>query len=352
MKKHKLLPYAILLFLFAILSFSWVWYGRSRQEISENMKLPVVVIKARKGYLKKSLELTGFAESENQVTVLPKISGTLDSLLVDVGDQVTAGQIIAKIDPELYRLTLNQIEAMYRVSEWTYNRVSRIYESGAGSGEQYENAKAQYESLQAQYDLALLQYEYTNVISPVDGTILIKHINQGSIVAPQVPIVTIGSLDQLAVSVSVPEEYYRYFSEKSSMPEVTLRQPSALENEEIPGRIDSAAPYISPESRNFEVKVQIPSPRDIRPGMLLYISFALESLDESWYLPAETLKNGESLWYVDALGAARSLQVEPDFYDGDLFPVPPEWMPLDFIIQGQHFLSDGQPVTVNGEISP
>jgi membrane fusion protein (multidrug efflux system) len=348
-RPNRTVPYIILALVFLALSVVWFIYGRDRQTESAGLNVPVVVTSAMQGDLVRTLELTGIVESENQVTVLPKISGTLDSLLVTVGESVDKGQVIARIDPEMYLINLNQVTAAYQAAESTYERVKRLYDSGAGSEEQFSNAQAQYESLKSQYELARLQFEYTNVTSPVDGTVLAKHMNPGSAAAPQIPIVTIGSLETLVVSVQVPEEYYRYFSEPSGWPASSARQPAAQADSRISAGIISVAPFISPESRSFEVSVGISTPDLVRPGMLLYISFAIDSRPGAWYLPARALRNGESLWYVNDDGSASSLELAPSYYDGNVFPIPDQWRSYRFIIEGQHFIEDGQQVSIIGE---
>lgn len=339
----KVIPFILVGILFIVLLFFWIRSGKLKSETSEEMRLPVITMQPSYGNISRNLELTGVIESQNQVTLLPRISGRLESVLVDVGDYVEEGDIVAQVDPEVYLLSLTQIEAAFRAAESSHTRVANLYRSGSTSEENYTRSKAQYESLQSQYELAKLQYEYTSLTSPVTGTVLIKHINAGSIVAQTIPVLTLGSLTELIVKVKVPEEYYPYFSYDKEGNEILVTHPSLM-GEGITGTIKSVAPYISPESRNFEVTIGIDETENLRPGMLIYINFSLETREDSYYLPHSVITDGNKLWYVNSDSRAISLEYNNIFEANDFFQISEEYKDYNFIYEGQHFLSEGQAV--------
>jgi hypothetical protein len=177
----------------------------------------------------------------------------------------------------------------------------------------------------------------------VDGVVLVKHASVGSLVASQVPIVTIGDLEDLRVKAKIPENHYAFFAEKESAMEVRAEVP-ALGGRIIGIRVEAVAPYISPESKTFETICTLTGDTDfVRPGMYVRLSFVLDERRNIDFLPNDCLVAGRYLWYLDPQGcAARRLDFEPDFANEESMQIPSKYRDYLFIIEGQHFLKEGQ----------
>lgn len=318
------------------------------QEVREKPVLPVETVRAKTGDLEKKITISGFIESDTMVTLLPRIGGTLEDIYLEMGDAVTKDQVVALIDSEPYSLTYNQARAAFLAAESTFNRVASLYSTKSVSQQNYDEAKANYDALKASYELAELNLSYTKVSSPVDGVVLEKHVSRGSMVAPQVPLVTIGDLTDLKVNCGIPEVHYSHFLDNRDTMEVMITVP-AMENSQYSGRISHIAPYISAESRNFIVKCQIDDEdQTLRPGMFVYVDFSLDKRESVAYLPYEVLR-GDQLWYIDEENKARAVDFEPQFGNEEFFEITPELSGLPFVIKGQHFLEEGQAVRLLGE---
>ncbi len=340
--------YAIPLVVLLTVVLLWVLRGKEASQAVSDIRLPVRIISPQKGDMERTLELSGRIESENQVTILPRIPGRLESLLVEVGDRVAAGDVLGKIDPEQYQLSLTQAKAGYSAAESSFKRIERLYSAGATSAENHSSAQAQYQSLKSQYELALLQYNYTSIQTPVSGSVLIKHLNTGSLVSPSIPVYTIGSLDSLKASIQIPEEYYSFFTEETGQIPVVVRHAS-LETVITDAEIISVAPFVSPQSRNFEIIVRLGYPQNFRPGMLVYVTFVLEKRDDVYYLPQGLTGAQAMYWHVDSAGEAQSLENPGLFETDDYVQIPDEWKDYQMVAQGQYFLSSGQAVEILGE---
>ena len=321
----------------------WVLRGQEEEAAAASIKSPVRIVRPEHGTLEKVLSLNGYVESQSMVTVLPKISGTLEELTVEIGDTVTRGEVIGAVDSEPYELTVSQAEAAYLAAKSTYQRTEQLFEAQATSRQNYDMAKSQYDAAKSQYELARLNYGYTDVTAPVDGVVLVKHASVGSLVAPQVPIVTIGDLEELRVKAKIPENHYPYFAEKGSLMDVRAEIP-ALGGREVGIRVEAVAPYISPESKTFETICALTGDTGIvRPGMYIRLTFVLDERRDIDYLPNECLVAGRYLWYVDSDGcSARRLDFEPEFANEESMGIPGEYRDFAFIIEGQHFLKEGQ----------
>ena len=328
----------------------WVLRGQEEEAAAASIKSPVRIVRPEHGTLEKVLSLNGYVESQSMVTVLPKISGTLEKLTVDIGDTVAQGQIIGAVDSEPYELNVRQAEAAYLAAKSTFERTKQLYEAQATSRQNYDMAKSQFDATRSQYELARLNFGYAEVTAPVDGVVLVKHADVGSLVAPQVPLITLGDLNDLRVTAKIPENHYAFFAEKGSGMEVRAEVP-ALGGREVGTRVEAVAPYISPESKTFETICTLSGDTDfVRPGMYIRLTFVLDERRDIDFLPNECLVAGKYLWYVDPeTCGARRFEFEPEFGNEESIQITGEYRGYGFIIEGQHFLKEGQVCRVLNE---
>lgn len=321
--------------------------GRSGDGAS--IRTPVRVVEPSYGTLERTFTVSGYVESDRVVTVTPKVQGTLEELLVDLGDPVEQGRRIAEIDDSQYRLELRQAEANFAAAESAFLRTEELFEGDATSRQNYEQARSQYQAAEAQLELARLQMSYTSLQAPVGGTVIQRHTAAGSVVGTTSPIVTIADLDDLVVQAKIPEQHFLAFSENPEEMPVEVALPS-LEGRSIEGRIRTVSPYVSPSSRNFDVVVDLTEDGfALRPGMFVEITFVLARRDEVYSLPFEALADDGRLWYLRGDGTVTAADIDPEFTSATAFVVPEEWAGRRVVIEGQNFLTEGQSVTVVGE---
>jgi len=308
----------------------------------ESPPIPVRTMKPVYGDLVKTLKLNAHVESETMVTVLPFVSGILQELPVEVGQSVRKGQVIARIDAQRYELQLQQAEAAYLSAKSSYDRLAQLYNANAATQQSYEQAKGQYEAYSSQYELARIQLDYATVTSPVDGVVLVRHATAGSIAAPERPLLTIGDLKDLIVRARVPERYYEVFllARDSMLIEVTRSGGG-----EYGGSIRNISPFVSAETKNFEVVVSLgDAARTLRPGMFVSLEFELAKWPKVYSLPFEALSGGRLWWAVD--GKATSEEFSPVEATDEAFTVPAAWADRDVIVEGQYFAREGSTLTI------
>lgn len=341
-KTARLLRWLIPLSLIAAALVFKGFAGKKEQAAPQLVALPVRTQKPVQGDLVKSLKLNAHVESETMVTVLPLVSGVLQELLVDVGEYVSKNQVIARIDAQRFDLQLKQAEAAYLSAKSSYERLAQLYKANAASQQSYEQAKGQYEAYASQYDLARLQLDYATVKSPVDGVVLMKHLSAGAIAAPERPLVTIGDLKDLIVRARVPERYYANFSPNNGLSRIVISRPGG---KDYKGKVRSVSPFVSAETKNFEVSVAINgASEDLRPGMFVAVEFELARWPGVYSLPFEALGGGR-LWWVED-GKAVSTPFIADKSSDTAFAVPSEWANRDFIVEGQYFAREGSKVSI------
>ncbi len=351
-KKFPFFKVLVILLLAGGILFLWLQMRKDQEAAAEEIKMPVRIVRPFRGNLEKLFRASGFTESERMVTILPRVSGSLTEVSADMGDRVYKGQAVARLDSEPFALTLRQAEAAYLGAKSTFERTEQLYQAKAASKQNYDQAKSHFEAARSQYELAKLNMSYTEITSPMEGIVLQKHAESGELVAPQVPILTVGDLDKLIIRADIPERYYSFFLENRDSMKIEARIP-ALKERVLPGRIKSLSPYIVPETKTFEIVATFTGDKKgLRPGMFTYLTFVLDERRDIFCLPNEVLIAGDTLWYVEeSTMSAKKISLTPDFSNGEQFQIGPEWEGRPFITEGQHFLREGQEVRIINEDS-
>ncbi|MCR4790775.1 MAG: efflux RND transporter periplasmic adaptor subunit [Treponemataceae bacterium] len=312
--------------------------------------LPVVSIQQpERRRLVESVTISGYVEANAMIPVVPFVAGTITEYPVCAGDFVKKDTLLAKIDDAPFRQQAIQAKAAYLATESTFKRVEALYKAGATTQQNYDTTKAQYDASKAQYDLAQLQLNYTEVRAPVAGTVLIADMAVGSIGNQQQPVAVLADLSNLVVRLKVPEKYFDLFTLHRNDLIVTVTRPAEkgkFEDAVSSATIKNIAPYVSPESKNFQVVCHLNNPEErFRPGMYVKVQVAYKVYEDVLTLPIQTKKMDGSCYIYQS--ESQTVKFLPDFKtasDGEYFIVPEEYEGCDFVIDGQTFVYDGQKV--------
>lgn len=318
----------------------WVVQSRKAPQVQEAADVPVRVLQPEVRDLNREIKLTSWVSSQATVVVVPKVSGTLVGLRVDIGDRVYAGQEIGTVDPEAYRLTLEQARIARDGARNEYERARKLYEAGSAGKQSLDLAQTQAQAAEAQYNIARLNYDNTRVLSPVSGKIVSRPASVGALVSISTPIVTISAEGELLATVQVPERYVPYFF--GPKPPKTLLAVPSISLFDVPARIQSISPQIRSDTRTFEVTCAIDGKYPaLLPGMLVSVSFTLESRLNTPALPRTALDNEHRAWILDRGDmTARPVDLSRAFTDGVWVAVDEMYGRSEFISEGQRFLKE------------
>jgi HlyD family secretion protein len=190
MRKFRTI-FIIILLLLAGAAAWYFLYKKEDQPISLITENPVY------GYISKSVTATGTIQPVDTVSVGAQVSGTISAIYTDFNAKVRKGQLLAEMDKVLFQAQVNQYKANLAVanSSLVYNksnfdRQTLLYNTGAISKADFENAqnlyqsaKANVASVQAQLDASIKNLSYTSIYSPVDGVVMTRNISVGQTVA-------------------------------------------------------------------------------------------------------------------------------------------------------------------------
>ncbi|MDE2582056.1 MAG: efflux RND transporter periplasmic adaptor subunit [Rhodospirillales bacterium] len=184
--------------------------------------IPVLVAPARVANVPIYLDGLGTVQAFNSVTVTPVVGGPLLSVNFRQGQDVTKGQVLARIDPRLYQAALEQAEAKKAQDEANLAnaradlaRYQKLVAKNYTSAQQAETQKAlvaqlaaQVQMDQAQIDTARTQLSYCTITAPISGRSGLRLIDPGNVVQPGSTgaIVTIAQIHPISVVFSLPQQ--------------------------------------------------------------------------------------------------------------------------------------------------
>jgi multidrug efflux system membrane fusion protein len=168
------------------------------------------------------LDGLGTVQAFNTVTVRARVDGQIDKILFTEGQEVHAGDLLAQIDPSPYQAQVDQNlakqaedEAQLAVAQLTLKRDAELLGSKILSQQDYDTQKALVDQLaatvkadQAAVESARVQLNYTHIVSPLDGRVGIRLVDQGNLVHANDPngIVVITQLHPISVIFTLPEQ--------------------------------------------------------------------------------------------------------------------------------------------------
>ena len=345
----------------AVFFFILILLVTNKKTVEQKVEtLPVVVTqKPVIQNLVESISISGYIEAKSMIPVVPFVSGTITEYPVSVGDYVEKNQLLAKIDDKPFRQQMIQAEAAYFAAKSTYDRVESLYKAGATTQQNYDTTRAQYDANKAQYDLAKLQLGYTEVCSPISGTVLVADQAVGDIGNQQSPVAIVADLNNLVVRLKVPEKYFDLFvSEKENL-SVKITRPAEknlFEDAISPAIIENIAPYVSPQNKTFEVVCRLTQNSErFKPGMFVKVQIAYKTYENVPVIPLNAKKMDGSFYIYDEESQTVHFQMPDEktsissVNDGINFIVDEQFADSYFVIDGQNFVFDGQKVRLFDE---
>jgi RND family efflux transporter MFP subunit len=242
----------------------------------------VAVVKASVATIDSALEISGTLAPRARVAVKSKLPGTIERMLVDIGDKVAMGQTIATIDRReidaqvdaavaavaVAKAALDTAEANLANAVTEHERATNLFEKGALPRQRLDGAITAHRAATAQRDLATANLAQANaalrrsrevqsnatVTSPVNGFVVERNYDAGSIPGDK-PIVVVADLQQMKLEAGVSElEAGRLRTGMKAQVSV-----QAKPGETFPGELAAIAPEVDERNRHFQIDVRVPN---------------------------------------------------------------------------------------------
>lgn len=154
---------------------------------------------------------SGTYEPNKETKISAEIQGKINSVMVDLGDQVTKGQALIQLDNSLLKLQLQTIEVQLEGLVADVNRYTILAKSDAIQGIQLEKATLGLKAAKVQKATLIEQINKTTIKAPFNGIITAKLSEEGAFAAPGIPLLQITDISILKFSVNIPENELNLF---------------------------------------------------------------------------------------------------------------------------------------------
>ena len=285
----------------------------SKKEQVDDIR-PVRYIVVNRDAIEDQFLLTGQLRARDEVSLAFRLSGKLIERLVDVGDMVKAGQIVARLDPENEKNARNAAEAAYEAAQAVLEqaqanerRANNLIKRNAISQSDYEvalrqlkTAQAEVNSAQAKLNLSEDQLRYTELKAEADGVITDKGAEPGEVVPAGRMILLLARQEGRDAVFDMPAKIIREGLSDQQQVDVRL-----ADNPDIAtsGQVREISPQADPATRTHKVKVAL---HTASPEMLLGStvigSFKLRAATQI-KIPSSALNMSEgnsAVWVIDA----------------------------------------------------
>lgn len=318
MIKNKLFITAVAGFVAAVL-FSGCSSTGSKDEGQKQADTDIAPIKEtfllQKGRLSSSMQLPGELIAYQQVDIYAKNNSFVKKLYVDVGSQVTTGQLLAQMEaPELSsqlsaaQSRVKSQEALYIASKATYDRLYTTSQTpGTISQNDLDQALAKKNADFAQWEAAKSSYneiaetrDYLEIKAPFSGVISARNVNTGAYVGPsgkgsEYPMFTLQQQSKLRLVVSVPEAFTGYLKAGSSISFTVRAQP----NEKFTAQVSRLAGALDNRLRSERVEMDVlNNNKKLLPGMVAEVNLPTPAKDSTFVIPKSALVNSTEKIFV------------------------------------------------------
>lgn len=280
------------------------------------------------------LEATGNTAPIKNVDLVARVQGFLQSIEYQDGTFVKEGTTLFTIEPETYKLKLEQAQAAetgaqasLRQAEADFKRQSDLVQRQAvsqatldSSTSARDNAQANLLQAQANTKLAQVNYGYTKVTAPFDGVVTAHQVSIGELVGVSSPtqLATIVALDPIYVNFNVNEQDVLRIraeaarrgmtpSDLKSLPvEVGLQTETGYPHE---GRLDYAAPTVNQSTGTLAVRGLVPNDkRVLLPGYFVRVRVPVDRQKDALLIPDTALGSDQGGRYVLVVNADDNVE--------------------------------------------
>lgn len=310
--------------------------------------IAVVTAPARRGDAVALHEGTVNLEADSEAAVVAKVSGEIRETLVEEGEEVTAGQVLARLDGDRLKLRLEQALADLNKLKQEYRRNVELHDRGLVSQGAFENLRFELDALDAAYRLARLELSYTEIRASIAGVVSARLARVGNNAMAGDVLFHISHPGSLVAYLYVPQKDLVQF-DVGQQASLML---DALPDQAFTGQVARISPSIDPATGTFRVTLEVDDAnRTLRAGMFARVNVAYDVHSDAILIPAKAVlqEDAETTVFVVEDGTARRRVVGTGIAsDGSVEVISGLDESEEVIIIGQSGLKDGTPVIREG----
>ncbi|MFK5985039.1 MAG: efflux RND transporter periplasmic adaptor subunit [Pseudomonadota bacterium] len=324
MKKQLFLALSVLF----LLASSLAIIGCSKkQEIQQSIEIrPVKTVIIKSSDTERIRHFPARVDANKKAEIAFRVSGKVEGLLVKEGDEVKKGEVIARLDPTDFKITVSNKNALFTRAKKDYLRGKKLVKEGHISKMDFDKLESVYQSTQADFSLAKQQLAYTELKAPFDGIIARRYIQNFEEIQSRQSIVTLNDNEILELKFDLPENLILSMQAKvgvRSVDESRLKREIPItalfqsqQNQEYRLQFKEISTKADEKTQTFSATYTMKRPENIiiLPGMSATVKIDLSSVlanqKAAFYLPVTAVVADVNLkatiWVVDE----KTMQVQ------------------------------------------
>jgi RND family efflux transporter MFP subunit len=358
MKNRKL---KLLFSIVALLSISLLFAGCGKKTDEANKSTPATVItvtQVKQQNLQVVQEAVGQVDSQTAPFVAAEVAGRIVKVAVDTGQRVTAGQMLAVLDPQDQNIArqaaaaeVNRVQALLANQQRLVERYQKLVTENFISQSALESAESQLDALREQLSAAKSQLEAsersfakTRIVAPIGGRVDQRMVAVGDYVTLGKPLFQLTTTQALRVRLPFPETVAPQLRTGLTVRLSTPTAPGKITQ----GRVSEIRPMVG-ANRAMEVIVDVPNPGDWNPGASVNGALIVAEHPQALVVPEVSLvlrPAGEVVYVINNNKAEQRVVrsgIRQDGYVEILSGLTPG---EPIAVDGASFLTDKAPVSV------
>ncbi|MEZ2332021.1 efflux RND transporter periplasmic adaptor subunit [Mesorhizobium sp. RCC_202] len=273
---------------------------------------PVKVVEIGEAQTTRQLDYSGSVRARVEMNLGFRVAGKVTERLVDIGQHVNAGDVLARIDPTDYALSvksaqasLDAAERQVEIVDIAKKRAEQLYAKNFAPKSQLDQATLTYDQAVATRDAARStlaqaqnQVQYADLKATKDGIVTTVAADVGQVVAAGTPVMTVAVDGEKEVLIAVPEMDIAGFRPGKEV-KASFWSDDALT---LAGKVREVAGSADAQSRTFAVRVSLPSDPRVLLGMTANVAATVDSKAQLVSVPLTAMaqKDGKQIvWTVD-----------------------------------------------------
>lgn len=316
-----------------------------KDDTTNNNSLKVEILTVGTQNFEHHIDVTGTIDADLNALISPEMNGQITKIYVKEGQKVNKGQVLAKLNDEVLRKNLAQLQTGLLLADTLYQKKKKLYDQKVISEIEYLQAKNQKETLEDNINVIKSQIRLTTITAPFSGIVDRIYLKEGEMGVPGRTFIQMVNLSKMLATADVPENYLPALKVGDS---VKLTFPT-YPDIEITNNIYQIGNVIDPINRTFRVKILFNNTDNkIKPNMISVIRFQDFDAKNAIVVPTNCLSQDISGWFLFVIKNKENKNIAVKKYVEIGISNEMETIITSGLSEGEKIVSKGQSLVKDG----
>ncbi len=264
----------------------------------EDERVPVRIQTLERGPISERIATSATVDSDQRADILVETGGTVEKIHVEEGAEVNAGQVLASLRNPQLKGEFDRAKAEYERAKEDFESVKSLFDKGFVARNEFDTASYTFDTSRLSFDQSREAYSARELTTPIRGTVSLRDLRYGEIVAPPRLAFQVVDMTRLKVDISLPERDLARIAAK----QIARIRTQVLKDVEVGGVVQRISPVVDPATGTVKVTIAVdPGQQKLRPGMFVNVDVIVNTHEEAILLPKRALVYAEGKPYVFVL---------------------------------------------------